>query len=209
MKCRLLFLLILLGSFNAQAKKVKGYYVTQKNDTVEVTFNAPFRLSGLNLIKISNEIFYYTNIKNGEVAKIIPKDVIYINMSVDEDYQYHIVPFNNSFVERIVEGRLSYYKSEYMGTYQTRSVLFPESKARTVVYYLELKGGERRQIEGSYGLVKKGFWQDFLGKDYPEFVSCLTWDRATRKQMLKKGKTCVLKEATFKNVIALFNQTYK
>lgn len=204
-----IMLLLLLLPFCSQAKKVKGYYVTQSDDTTYVTFKAPYRISGLNLMKISGVLSYFLD-NNDTLYRLYPADVKFVKIFRKDEDDYDIVPFNGMFVQRTIKGALSCYKTDYKG--EVQSVEFGSVRTRISVYYLELKNGERRsfEIQGSYWILHKDFWIYFLGKDYPEFIECLSWDWRIRKERKKSGLDfdCDIKNMNFDEVIHLFNKKY-
>jgi len=204
---KVLLIILLSSVLHVNGAKLEGFYVTPKFDTVHVLFKVPMDRSGLNLIKLTNGISYYKQgDKKEELVKLKPNAVRYIKIVNKSKSIFELYPMNGTLVQGTMKGVLSCYMSEYRGPLQ--SMELRKMKSKITVYYLVLNGGERRYFERGNGKRSDKFWIDYLGKDYPEFVECLRWEKAKKDAMELKGKPCALHEMQFEEVISLFNKKY-
>lgn len=138
--CMRILLFLSLGTTFAQKDYRAGYIITLEKDTIQ----------GEVLFRSGKENYNSCTFKNGPQEKVFKPDQI-LGYGIVEGYYYSSVVLEGSFVEVLVEGKLSLYHSEKR--YHV--------KKDTAVYHLQ-SDKELIKKDGKEGLIEQSRWQGKL-----------------------------------------------
>ena len=207
MKQLLVSLLFIISTFSSEAKKLEGYFVTKKHDTIQATYLVRMNRVGEFDLKTVKRAIKYKKGKS-QLAYLFPKNVLFVKIydSINGDCNLYPIQANKKiiFAHCLVKGTLSLYANER--NYDTPIELDYAAPAERVNYYIQLEGKQMEHSKRSQ--FSDAFWNTYLGTQYADFTQCLNWDKKKRTAMKKEHQECFWRTNKLMDIVLMFNEKY-